>query len=82
MASRLPRDMFDLAESLGIDPIGKSEVMTDEETGLSLMAIKWQESGTFDLYTTIVWLYGVSAGSQGGSTGDLTDYGLHRLVSA
>jgi hypothetical protein len=82
MASRLPRDMFALAESLGIDPIGKAEVMSDEETGLSLMAIKWQESGTFDLYTTLVWLYGVSAGSQGGDAGDKTDYGLHRVVSA
>ncbi len=45
------------------------------------MGIKWQKSGPFDLYMTLVWLYGIAAGAQGGSAGDKTDYAGHRLVT-
>lgn len=82
MSSRLPTNMSEVASRLGIPKIAKTEVVTDEETGLSLLGITWQKSGTFDLLTTMVWLYGISAGKQGGSAGDLTDYAGHRLVTA
>ena len=82
MAARLPNDPEAMANRLGIPSIAGTEVVTDPETGLSLMGITWQEPGTFDLYTTLVWIYGMSAGSQGGSAGDLTDFGGHRVVTA
>lgn len=82
MASRLPNDVEKLAASLGIPSIAKVEVVTDPDTGLSLMGITWQKSGVFDVYTTLVWIYGMAAGKQGGAAGDITDYGGHRLITA
>lgn len=82
MASRIPDDVERLANSLGIPSIAKVETVSDPETGLTLMGITWQKSGTFDLYTTLVWVYGMAAGSQGGDPGDKTDYGGHRVVTA
>lgn len=82
MASRIPRDMEVLASRLGVPKIAKFEPVSDPDTGLTFMAITWQKSGTFDLYTTLAWIYGISAGSQGGSAGDLTDYAGHRLVTS
>lgn len=82
MASRLPTNVMEIAEAAGVPKIADFEVVTDPETGLSLMGIKWMKSGTFDIYVTLVWLYGIAAGSQGGSTGDKTDYAGHRLITA
>jgi len=82
MASRLPNDVEKLASSLGIPRIAKVEVFTDSGTGLSLMGITWQKAGVFDVYTTLVWIYGMAAGKQGGANGALADYGGHRLITA
>lgn len=82
MASRIPTDMEALATRLGVPKIAKMEPVSDPDSGLTFMAITWQKSGTFDLYTTLAWIYGISAGSQGGSAGDLTDYAGHRVVTA
>lgn len=81
MASRLPSDAFDLADRLGVN-IANREVITDPDTGLSMMAITWQDAGTFDVYHTLTWAYGAVAGKQGGSAGALTDYAGHRVVTA
>lgn len=82
MASRLPRDVFEIANRLGIPSVANAETVTDAETGLSLMGITWQKQGTFDIYTTLVWMYGINAGNDGGSTGVKTDYAGHRVVTA
>ena len=82
MASRLPTDVEKLANRVGIPSISKVDTVTDADTGLSLMGITWQKSGVFDVYTTLVWVYGMSAGTQGGSAGTLSDYAGHRLASA
>lgn len=79
-ATRLPKDNLDVAKRLGIPQIASSEVMTDEDTGLSLLGIKWIEPGTFDIYTTVAIMYGAAAGKQGGDAGTMTDYAGHRLV--
>ena len=83
MASRLPTDVEQLANRVGIPSISKVDTVTDADTGLSLMGITWQKSGVFDVYTTLVWVYGMSAGAQGATTpaGKLTDYAGHRLVT-
>lgn len=81
IASRLPVDVDNLAKSLGLPQIAKVDEITDKETGLSLLGLTWQEAGTFDIYTTVTWLYGIAAGKQGGASDALTDKGLRRLVT-
>lgn len=81
MASRLPVDVFAIAKNLGIPSIASAEVITDDETGMSLLGITWMKSGTFDLYTTVVWLYGLAVGNQNGDADSKTDKAGCRLVS-
>lgn len=82
MASRVPNDVEQLASRVGIPAISRVNTVTDADTGLTLMGITWQKSGLFDVYTTLVWIYGMAAGKQGGTAGTLTDYAGHRLVTA
>ena len=81
VATRVPKDTSELAKAAGIPQIASFETMTDEDTGLTLLGIKWIEQGTFDVYCTVAVMYGAVAGSQGGSAGDLTDYAGHRIVT-
>lgn len=82
MASRIPNDVEALANRIGIPAISKVDVVSDADTGLTMMGITYQDAGTFDVYTTLTWIYGVSAGTQGGSAGALTDKGGVRLATA
>ena len=82
LATRVPRDVTEIASAAGIPMVANFETMTDEDTGLTLLGIQWVEPGTFDLYCTVAVMYGAVAGKQGGSAGSLTDYAGHRLVSA
>jgi len=82
LATRVPTDANEIAKAAGIPQIASFETLTDEDTGLTLLGIKWVESGTFDVYCTVAVMYGAVAGSQGGSAGDMTDYAGHRLISA
>lgn len=81
MASRLPVDVFAIAAKLGIPSIASAEVVQDEDTGMALLGITWMKSGTFDIYTTVVWLYGLAVGAQGGTVDSKTDKAGCRLVS-
>jgi hypothetical protein len=82
LATRVPTDASEIARAAGIPQIASFETMTDEDTGLTLLGIKWIEQGTFDVYTTVTVMYGAVAGSQAGTAGALTDYAGHRLVTA
>jgi hypothetical protein len=82
LATRIPSSPEEVAKAAGIPQIASFETMTDEDTGLTLLGIKWVEQGTFDVYFTVSVMYGAVAGKQGGSAGDLTDYAGHRLVTA
>lgn len=82
LATRLPSDANEIAKAAGIPQIASFETLTDEDTGLTLLGIKWVEQGTFDVYCTVAVMYGAVAGSQGGAVGALTDYAGHRLVTA
>jgi len=79
MASRIPNDVEALANRVGIPSISKVDVVSDADTGLSMMGITYQDPHTFDVYTTLTWIYGVVAGCQGGTDGSLTDNGGIRL---
>jgi len=81
MASRIPNDVEALANRIGIPAISKVDVVSDADTGLSMMGITYQDAGTFDVYTTLTWIYGVVGGCQGGTDGSLTDNGGVRLAS-
>lgn len=82
MASRIPNDVEALANRIGIPAISKVDVVSDADTGLSMMGITYQDAGTFDVYTTLTWIYGVVAGAQGGTDNSLTDKGGLRLATS
>ena len=82
LATRVPKDATEIAKAAGIPQIASFETLTDEDTGLTLLGIKWVEQGTFDVYCTVAVMYGAVAGSQDGEDGALTDYAGHRLVTA
>lgn len=82
LATRVPNDTNEVARAMGIPQIASFETMTDEDTGLTLLGIKWIEQGTFDVYCTVAVMYGAVAGMQGGSAGEKTDYAGHRLITA
>lgn len=82
LATRVPSSPQEVAAAAGIPMIASFETLTDEDTGLTLLGIKWIEQGTFDVYCTVTVMYGAVAGSQGGAAGALTDYAGHRLVTA
>lgn len=64
IAARIPADVERLANSIGIQSISTVETVTDPDTGLTLMGITFQKPGTFDVFTTLTWNYGLAAGSQ------------------
>jgi hypothetical protein len=76
----IPDHTFDLAGQLGIPAIGSHTVMSDPETGFTLLAINWQSPATFDLNLTLVSVWGSSVGKQGGSNGTITDNAALRFV--
>jgi len=82
LATRVPSDTDEVARAMGIPQIASFDTMTDEDTGLTLLGIKWIEQGTFDVYCTVAVMYGATAGMQGGSAGDKTDYAGHRVITA
>ncbi len=82
LATRVPQDTNEIAKAAGIPQVASFETMTDPDTGLTLLGIKWIEQGTFDVYCTVTVMYGAVAGNQGGDTGAKTDYAGHRLVTA
>ena len=82
LATRVPSDTNEVARSMGIPQIASFETLTDPDTGLTLLGIKWIEQGTFDVYCTVAVMYGAVAGKQGGANGEKTDYAGHRLVTA
>lgn len=82
LATRVPQDTNEIAKTAGIPQIASFETMTDQDTGLTLLGIKWVEQGTFDVYCTVAVMYGAVAGSQGGGAGALLDYAGHRVVTA
>ena len=82
LATRVPRDIAAIAQAAGIPMVAAFETLTDPDTGLTLLGIKWIEQGTFDIYCTVTVMYGAVAGKQAGSNGTLLDYAGHRLKTA
>jgi len=79
-ASR-PIDVNTPAQQFGATQVNRFNQVTDPETGLTLTAVTWEAAGTADAYMVLSILYGVSAGTQGGSANALTDKAGVRLVT-
>lgn len=60
------------------------EAVTDPDTGLSLAAVSWQDTGTGKLHwsPTIVWGKALGRQSYANAAGSKTDYAGHRLITA
>lgn len=82
IATRVPDRSSKVAAQYGIPSVGAFETVSDPETGLTLLGIKWQAPGTFDVRLTMAILYGVVVGAQGGSAGDIADKAGLRLITA
>ena len=82
LVTGLPEHTFDIAAALGIPTQGRHYVVTDPETGMSLLGIEWQEPGTFDLYLTVAAMWGSAVGAQSGAAGAITDKAGYRVVTA
>lgn len=73
-----------LMAALGIPQImGYTEPVTEPESGITMAAVSWQESGTGDLYWSPVLLWGKALGRQAGGTaaGAICDYAGHRIIT-
>lgn len=59
----LPIDGIEAARAFGIPTPVSDEVITDPDSGISMVAYKWFEQGTMDAYVTLAMLYGATAGA-------------------
>jgi hypothetical protein len=66
-------DVSKVVDQLGVRKLMNFHPLKDEETGLELTGISWQEGGTGDLYLSAAILFGTSVGNQGGIVGTKTD---------
>lgn len=78
----LPTDGIEAAEAFGVPVTATSEVITDPNTGLSMIAYKWFKTGSMDSYVTLASLYGGVAGALADSGGYVMEPSGHILRSA
>lgn len=74
-----------LFDALNIPQVmGFTEPVTDPDSGVTMAAVSWQETGTGDLYWSPVLLWGKALGRQAGSSaaGSICDYAGHRVITA
>ncbi len=79
----IPDDTTDLAERLGIPQVVGIEVVTDPDTGLSMMGITSQKQGTLNLFLHVTMVWGSAVGKQlsTNAAGSLTDFAGHRIIT-
>jgi len=78
----VPAQSDEYAKELGVPIVNRCKVVQDDDTGLGLMSIMWQEAGVLDIYAAVTALWGSAVGRQGEAAGALTDKAGYRLVSA
>ena len=76
VATALPTDSTDLAQTLGIPSIADTVTVTDPETGLSFLGIMHMKPGTLDIFMTVTILYGTRVG------GTELNAGGYRIVTS
>ena len=78
----LPKQTAEYAAALGIPQTMAMESLSDPDSGFALALMKWQQTGTGDLFISPTAIWGSSVGKQNGATNGITDRGGYRLVSA
>lgn len=78
----LPIDSLEYAAQLGIPVPASSEIITDPDSGLSMLAYKWFEPGTMNAYITLTALYGAVAGVDADLDNDVMGKSGHILRTA
>jgi hypothetical protein len=81
VAVRRLEDMTSTAKALGIPRVMEFTSTKDDESGLELCGISWQEGGTGDVYLAVALLFGVACGNQGTGAGAMTDNAGLKLLS-
>jgi hypothetical protein len=85
-----PEDTTAMARELGIPQVMKFEPLVDEEMGLPIMGVTWQQPGTGDLYFSPALLWGSRLGREADpatpnttlAAGSLLDNAGHRVIKA
>jgi hypothetical protein len=80
IAAGIPDESFTLAEQLGVPSCGATEIMSDPDTGFTLLAINWMTPGTFDLNLTLTAVWGSAVGKQAGSANTICDKAAVLLI--
>jgi hypothetical protein len=78
----LPTDSLEFAASLGIPVPASSEIITDPDSGLSMLAYHWFEPGTMNAYVTLTALYGAVAGKDADTDDEVMGKSGHLLRTA
>ena len=81
VAVRKLEDMNETAKARGIPRVMEFTSVKDDESGLELCGITWQEGGTGDVYLSAAILFGVGCGKQGTGAGAMTDNAGFKLLS-
>lgn len=58
----LPTDSIELAQAIGVPVSATATVVTDPDSGLSMMAYMWFDTALMDTFVTLACLYGATAG--------------------
>lgn len=82
IASRVPSDPASAAAAMGVPSIASFDTVTDTDSGLTLLGIKWMAAGTFDVWLTVALIWGVTAGKNGGSAGAINDKAGYRITES
>jgi hypothetical protein len=82
LASRLPADSIDFAQSRGVPTPVKVETQTDAQTGLSVLAIERLNTSTLDLELCFSVMFGSAVGRQAGAAGAIMDNAGLRVIEA
>ena len=61
LVNRVPRDPSKLF--VGVPGSGTYQVVTDANTGLSILLTVWQEPVKLELHYRVVWMYGIAKGN-------------------
>ena len=79
----IPDDFDGAAQMFGAPPTYGVRTLTDETTGLTMVAISESQQGTLKGFLHLTFVYGVSVGRQlsTNSAGAIADHAGHRLVS-
>lgn len=78
----LPTDSLDAAKAFNIPVPVSAEVVTDPDTGLSMIAYKWFEVGTMKAYVTLAVIFGATAGALADTTHKVMEPSGHILRTA